>query len=234
MQTITTVITATHMTTDTLSNEGQQSYIKDPHTIEQESFNRIRSLSNLTAFDNDQAQIAMRLIHTCGNPEISDVIRISEQAVTSGLQAIANNSPILCDVEMVKHGLTKRMIKQDVHCYLNDERVPELAKQQSETRTMAALRYWKPHIEGSIVLIGNAPTALFRLMEMIQAGSPKPALIIGVPVGFVGAAESKDALIAFGDKHSIPYITVTGFVGGSAMTAAAFNALLRLSNNIRF
>ncbi len=228
------VITVTHMTTETCAEKGQQSYIKDPHAIEQESFNRIRALSNLTSFDSDQSQIAMRLIHTCGDPGISDAIRISEQAVTSGLKAIVNNAPILCDVEMVKHGLTKRMIKQDVHCYLNDDRVPELAKQQGETRTMAALRYWEPHLEGSVVLIGNAPTALFRLMEMIQAGSPQPALIIGVPVGFVGAAESKNALIAFGDKHSIPYITVAGFVGGSAMTAAAFNALLRLSNNIRF
>ena len=222
------------MTTDIPAIEGQQPYIKDPHAIEQESFNRIRSLSDLTAFDEDQAQIAMRLIHTCGAPSIADVINISEQAVTSGLQAIKNSGAILCDVEMVKHGLTKRLIQQDVYCFLNDERVPDLAKQQGETRTMAALRYWEPHIEGSIVLIGNAPTALFRLMEMIQAGSPKPALIIGVPVGFVGAAESKDALIEFGNLHSIPYITVTGFVGGSAMTAAAFNALLRLSNNIRF
>jgi len=222
------------MTTDTSPIEGQQSYIKDPQAIEQESFNRIRSLSDLSAFDKDQAQIAMRLIHTCGDPGISDAIHISEQAVAAGLHAITNNSAVLCDVEMVKHGLTKRLIKQDVHCYLNDERVPDLAKQQGETRTMAALRYWQPFMEGAIVLIGNAPTALFRLMEMIQAGSPKPALIVGVPVGFVGAAESKDALIAFGNKHSIPYITVTGFVGGSAMTAAAFNALLRLSQNIRF
>ncbi|OUR99116.1 precorrin-8X methylmutase [Gammaproteobacteria bacterium 42_54_T18] len=222
------------MTTDISPIEGQQSYIKDPHAIEQESFNRIRTLSDLTAFDKDQAQIAMRLIHTCGDPGISDVIHISKQAVASGLQAITNNAHVLCDVEMVRHGLTKRLIKQDVHCYLNDERVPDLAKQQGETRTMAALRFWEPHIAGAIVLIGNAPTALFRLMEMVQAGSPKPALIIGVPVGFVGAAESKDALIEFGNKHSIPYITVTGFVGGSAMTAAAFNALLRLSQNIRF
>lgn len=222
------------MTIDTPSLEGQQPYIKDPHAIEQESFNRIRSLSDLTAFDMDQAQIAMRLIHTCGAPSIADAITISEQAVTSGLHAINRNGAVLCDVEMVKHGLTKRLIQQEVYCYLNDERVPEIAKQQGETRTMAALRYWEPHIEGSIVLIGNAPTALFRLMEMIQAGSPKPALIIGIPVGFVGAAESKDALIEFGNRYSIPYITVTGYVGGSAMTAAAFNALLRLSNNIRF
>ena len=222
------------MTTDIPVIEGQQTYIKDPHAIEQESFNRIRSLSDLTAFDDDQAQIAMRLIHTCGTPSLTDAINISGQAVEAGLQAIKKNGAVLCDVEMVKHGLTKRMIQQDVYCYLNDERVPDLAKQLGETRTMAALRFWEPHIEGSIVLIGNAPTALFRLMEMIQAGSPKPALIIGVPVGFVGAAESKDALIQFGNQHSIPYITVTGFVGGSAMTAAAFNALLRLSNNIRF
>ncbi len=222
------------MTTDIPAIEGQQPYIKDPHAIEQESFSRIRSLSDLSSFDNDQAQIAMRLIHTCGAPGIADAINISEQAISSGLQAIKNNGTVLCDVEMVKHGLTKRLIQQDVYCYLNDERVPDLAKKQGETRTMAALRFWEPHIEGSIVLIGNAPTALFRLMEMIQAGSPKPALIIGVPVGFVGAAESKEALIKFGDQYSIPYITVTGFVGGSAMTAAAFNALLRLSNNIRF
>ena len=136
------------MTTDIPTIEGQQSYIKDPHRIEQESFNRIRALSDLTAFDKDQAQIAMRLIHTCGAPGIADAIHISEQAVVSGLQAIKNSGAVLCDVEMVKHGLTKRLIQQEVYCYLNDDRVPDLAKQYAETRTMAALRYWEPYIEG--------------------------------------------------------------------------------------
>ncbi|PCJ34844.1 MAG: precorrin-8X methylmutase [Moraxellaceae bacterium] len=210
------------------------SYIKDPHKIEQESFNRIRELSDLVGFSEDQAQIAMRLIHTCGEPGISSAIKISESAVASGIAAIENNAAVLCDVEMVRHGLTKRFLNQEVMCFLNDERVPQLASEQGETRTMAALRFWEPHVGGSIVLIGNAPTALFRLMEMIENGSAKPALIIGIPVGFVGAAESKEALIDFSQQYSIPYITVTGFVGGSAMTAAAFNALLRLHRDIRF
>lgn len=222
------------MNTDTPSTKNELSYIKDPHHIEQESFNRIRALSDLSGLNKDEAQIAMRLIHTCGDPGIASAIQISEDAVASGLNAIKNKSTVLCDVEMVKHGLTKRLIQQDVFCYLNDDRVPELAKARTETRTMAALRFWEPHLKGAVVLIGNAPTALFRLMEMIENGAAMPALVVGIPVGFVGAAESKDALIDFSQRHSLPFITATGFIGGSAMTAAAFNALLRIHNDIRF
>ncbi|OUS24517.1 precorrin-8X methylmutase [Gammaproteobacteria bacterium 45_16_T64] len=227
-------MTTSSDTTSEFTEASRENYIRDPHKIEQESFQRIRQLSDLSAFDQDQAQIAMRLIHTCGEPSISSRINISHSAIKSGIAAINANAPVLCDVEMVKHGLTKRMIEQEVHCFLNDSRVPDIAKAEGETRTMAALRFWEPLVEGSIVLIGNAPTALFRLMEMIENGSPKPALIIGIPVGFVGAAESKDALITFCQQHDIACITVTGYVGGSAMTAAAFNALLRLNKGIRF
>lgn len=214
------------------------SYIKDPHEIETQSFQKIRSLSDLDRFDTDQQQVAMRLIHTCGDPSIAKSIQFSDDAIESGLSAIKNGGEILCDVEMVKHGITKRLISNPPRCFLNDERVPGIADALGETRTMAALSFWEPFIEGSIVLIGNAPTALFRLMEMIslaeKEGTGKPALIIGIPVGFVGAAESKDALIEFNQVSSVPYITVTGYCGGSAMTAAAFNALLRLNKNIRF
>ena len=209
-------------------------YIKDPHEIETQSFKKIRSLSELDRFDTDQQQVAMRLIHTCGDPSIAASIRFSSDAIESGIAAIQQSGEILCDVEMVKHGVTKRLISKPPLCFLNDERVPNIAEACGETRTMAALRFWEPFIGGSIVLIGNAPTALFRLMEMISNGAEKPALIIGIPVGFVGAAESKDALIEFNKISSVPYITVTGYCGGSAMTAAACNALLRLNKNIRF
>lgn len=223
------------MTTNAdFSVASRDNYIRDPHQIEQESFQRIRALSDLSRFTPDQAQLAMRLIHTCGEPSISDRIHMSDSAITAGLGAIQANAPLLCDVEMVKHGITKRLIQQDAYCFLNDPRVPGIAQEEEETRTMAALRFWEPLLSGAIVLIGNAPTALFRLMEMIDNGSPKPALIIGIPVGFVGAAESKDALIAYGQQQDIPYITVTGYAGGSAMTAAALNALLRINQGIQF
>lgn len=209
-------------------------YIKDPHEIETRSFQKIRALSDLDRFDTDQQQVAMRLIHTCGDPSIANNIQLSNDAIESGISAIQNDADILCDVEMVKQGITKRLINNTPRCYLNDERVPSIAEARGETRTMAALSFWEPFIDGSVVLIGNAPTALFRLMEMISNGAARPALIIGIPVGFVGAAESKDALIAFNETTLVPYITVTGYCGGSAMTAAAFNALLRLNKNIRF
>ncbi|GAA3919211.1 precorrin-8X methylmutase [Litoribacillus peritrichatus] len=209
-------------------------YEKDPHAIEVESFRQIRALCNLEGLTEEEAQVAMRLVHTCGDPSIMDDIFLSKKAVQSGIQAAANDATLLCDVEMVKHGLTRRFQNSEALCFLNHPEVPELAKQRGETRSMAALEMWKPQLKDSVVLIGNAPTALFRLLEMINQGGEKPALIIGIPVGFVGAAESKEALIEAAEAHDLNAISVRGRRGGSALTASAWNACLRLSRGIRF
>ena len=202
-------------------------YEINPVAIEQESFRQIRQLTDLSGFSREQQQVVMRIVHSVGMPTIAEQVRFSENACASGLQALAADCDILCDVEMVKQGITKRMIKQPPHCYLNDQQTATLAKQRGETRSMAALELWRPRLAGSVVVIGNAPTALFRLLEMIQQGAEKPALIIGMPVGFVGAAESKQALWDCHQQLGIECITLLGREGGSAVTAATCNALLR-------
>jgi precorrin-8X/cobalt-precorrin-8 methylmutase len=209
-------------------------YEKDPHAIEVESFRQIRALTNVEALSADEAQVAMRLIHTCGDPSLIDDMYLSNGAVSAGLNAASSQAPVLCDVEMVKQGLTRRFQEAPVHCFLNDERVPVLAKAKGETRSMAALELWQPYLKDSVVIIGNAPTALFRLLEMIAAGADKPALIIGMPVGFVGAAESKEALITAADAMDLNVMSLRGRRGGSALSASAWNACLRLSRGIRF
>ena len=209
-------------------------YEKDPHAIEVESFRQIRALTDLGALSANEAQVAMRLIHTCGDPSLVEDIYLSEHAVSAGLNAASKQAAVLCDVEMVKQGLTRRFQDSPVHCFLNDKRVPELAKSKGETRSMAALELWQPHLKGSVIIIGNAPTALFRLLEMIADGADKPALIIGMPVGFVGAAESKEALIEAADSMNLNVMSLRGRRGGSALSASAWNACLRLSRGIRF
>ena len=202
-------------------------YIVSPQTIEAESFAQIRKLTNLEGLSREQQQVVMRVVHSVGIPEVAEQVRFSNNACESGLAALAANAPILCDVEMVKQGVTKRMVKTELLCFLNDPRTVEIAKTSGETRSMAALQLWQEHLEGSVVIIGNAPTALFRLLEMIEQGSTKPALIIGMPVGFVGAAESKQALWDAHEQLGIECITLLGRMGGSAVSAASCNALLR-------
>lgn len=202
-------------------------YIINPQQIEQESFKQIRALTKLDGLDREQQQVVMRIVHSVGITEVAEQVRFSKNACQSGLSAIENNSPILCDVEMVKQGITKRLVHNSPLCYLNDPSVEGLAKSVGETRTMAALQLWQDQLENAIVVIGNAPTALFRLLEMIDAGASKPALIIGMPVGFVGAAESKQALWDNHQTIGIECITLLGRQGGSAVTAASLNALLR-------
>ena len=202
-------------------------YIVSPQTIEAESFLQIRELTNLDGLSREQQQVVMRVIHSVGVPEVAEQVRFSKNACERGLAALAADAPILCDVEMVKQGVTKRMIKTAPLCFLNDPDTVELAKASGETRSMAALQRWPAHLEGSVVIIGNAPTALFRLLEMIEQGSPKPALIIGMPVGFVGAAESKQALWDVHQQLGVECITLLGRMGGSAVSAATCNALLR-------
>ena len=215
-------------------------YSKDPHRIESDSFRQIRELTDLSQWNEDEAQVVMRLVHTCGDPSVAEDVQFSANAVAQGMLAAKRQAALLCDVEMVKQGVTRRLQKGAVHCFLNDPRTPELALSTGETRSMAAVELWKPLLKDSVILIGNAPTALFRLLELIEqielieAGADKPALIIGMPVGFVGAQESKEALVEVSKRLNVPYMSLSGRRGGSALTASAWNACLRLAEGIRF
>jgi precorrin-8X/cobalt-precorrin-8 methylmutase len=208
-------------------------YLTDPIEIERRSFVEIRKLTNLGRFAPNEQQVAMRLVHSCGDPSIVAKLYFSLGAVTAGLEALRKGATVLCDVEMVRQGLSRRYLQGDVLCFVNAE--SERVDQHGETRSMRALVHWPQHLADSIVAIGNAPTALFRLLEMLYAGAPRPALIIAMPVGFIGAQEAKQALIEHApDALNIPCITLQGRRGGSALTAAALNALARLDQGMRF
>ena len=202
----------------------------DPKLIEQNSFKQIRELTPLDGLNAAQQQVVMRIVHSVGLPEVAAQVRFSANACDKARDALKANNPILCDAEMVKQGITKRMIKNQPLCFLNDVRVSDLAKKLGETRSMAALQLWEDHLKDSVVIIGNAPTALFRLLEMIKQGAGKPAVIIGMPVGFVGAAESKQALWDNHERLGLECITLLGRQGGSAVSAASCNALLRCNH----
>ena len=201
-------------------------YIREGDAIYRKSFAIIREEADLSSFSEDQADIAVRMIHACGLVEAAEHFRFSPDFVSKARGALHAGKPIFCDAEMVAHGITRARLPADnqVICTLRDSRTIELAKTIGNTRSAAALDLWD-EMEGALVAIGNAPTALFRLLEMLDAGAPRPAAIIGMPVGFVGAAESKEALMAA--PLGIPYAVVRGRMGGSAMTAAAVNALAR-------
>ncbi|HRD64831.1 MAG TPA: precorrin-8X methylmutase [Candidatus Competibacter sp.] len=210
-------------------------YLRDPDEIERQSFVQIRQLTDLSGFDADQQQVAMRLIHTSGDPGIVHDLHFSPGSIDAGLAALENGADVLCDIEMVSHGISKRYLKGKVHCFLNSPSVAEHARQTGETRSMAAMAEWPAHLAGSIVAIGNAPTALFRLLDLLDEGAPRPALIIGMPVGFINAAESKQALWDTApSEFRTPCITLLGRRGGSSLAAATLNALARMANGIRF
>ncbi|WP_375741215.1 precorrin-8X methylmutase [Pseudomonas boanensis] len=200
-------------------------YIRDGQEIYRNSFSIIRAEANLAGIPSDLEKLAVRVIHACGMVDVVEDLRFSPGAGAAGRAAIAAGAPILCDARMVAEGITRARLPANnrVICTLNDPDVPELARELGNTRSAVALEHWREHLEGSVVVIGNAPTALFYLLEMLAAGAPKPALILGFPVGFVGAAESKDLLAA--DSRGVPYVIVRGRRGGSAMAAAAVNAL---------
>ena len=202
-------------------------YIRDGNAIYERSFAIIREEADLSAFTEEQADIAIRMIHACGQVEAASHFRFSPDFVAAARGALRAGKPVLCDAEMVAHGVTRARLPadNDVVCTLRDARTPELAKTIGNTRSAAALDLWAEKLGGALVAIGNAPTALFYLLEMLEKGAPRPAAIIGMPVGFVGAAESKDALEA--SSLGIPYAIVKGRMGGSAMTAAAINAVAR-------
>ncbi len=202
-------------------------YLRDGMAIYRKSFAIIRAETDLSRFSEDEADIAVRMVHACGNTDAARYIEFGGDFAATARSAIAGGAPILCDSEMVAHGITRARLPSanDVLCTLRDPRVPSLAEALSTTRSAAAIELWADRMAGAIVAIGNAPTALFHVLEWLGRGGPKPAAILGIPVGFVGAAESKDALAA--DPCGVPYLIVRGRMGGSAMTAAAINALAR-------
>ncbi|WGH79840.1 precorrin-8X methylmutase [Jannaschia ovalis] len=201
-------------------------YERDPHAIYAASFATVRAEAALDRFPRDVAEMAVRVIHACGMVEVADRLAYSHDVAASGIAAIRSGGPILCDCEMVAAGLTRRLFPDgaDIRCTLNDARVPELAREMGTTRSAAAVELWDT--EGAVAVVGNAPTALFRLMERIDEGAPPPAAILAFPVGFVGAAESKAELAG---HPRAPFLTLRGRRGGSAMASAAANALAILA-----
>jgi len=205
----------------------KQDYVRDGAAIYERSFAIIREEADLSRFTPEQAEIAVRMIHACGRVDAASSIDFAADFVTAARRALQNGAPIFCDAQMVAHGITRARLpaENEVICTLRDERVPLLAEKLGTTRSAAALELWRDRLEGAIVAVGNAPTALFHLLEMLSGGAPQPAAVLGVPVGFVGAAESKDALAD--NAHGVPWLVVRGRMGGSAMTAAAINALAK-------
>lgn len=202
-------------------------YIRSGDAIYERSFAIIRSEADLSRFSPDEVEVAVRMIHACGMVEAAAHFEFSPDFVNAARTALQTGAPIFCDAEMVAHGVTRARLpaQNEVVCTLRDPRTPELAQASGNTRSAAAIDLWLDRLAGSVVAIGNAPTALFYLLERLRDGAPKPAAIIGMPVGFVGAAESKDTLAE--NSYGVPFAIVRGRLGGSAMTAAAINALAR-------
>jgi precorrin-8X/cobalt-precorrin-8 methylmutase len=202
-------------------------YIRNGEDIYKKSFSIIRKEANLDLLPDDLAHVAVRLIHACGMVDIVEDLAASIDAVKVGRIALEKGAPILCDSQMVANGITRRRlpVNNEIICTLSHPQVPEIAQRINNTRSAAALELWKPHLLGSVVAIGNAPTALFRLLELLDEGVAKPALILGFPVGFVGAVESKASLAA--NSRGVPFITLNGRRGGSAIAVAAVNALAK-------
>ncbi|GAA0729122.1 precorrin-8X methylmutase [Dactylosporangium roseum] len=204
--------------TDSISD-----YIRDGAEIYQRSFATIRAEADLSALPADVARVTVRMIHACGMVDLPRDVAFSPGVVSRARQALRDGAPILCDAEMVAAGVTRARLPRDneVICTLRDPRVPGLAAGLGTTRSAAALDLWGDRLGGAVIAIGNAPTALFRLLELVAAGAPRPAAVLGIPVGFIGAAESKVALAGSGLDH----LVVHGRRGGSAMAAAAVNAI---------
>lgn len=202
-------------------------YLKDGTAIYERSFAIIREEADLSRFSETEADVAVRMIHAAGLVEAARHFSFSPDFVVAAREALLGGAPIFCDAEMVARGVTAARLPaaNEVICTLRDPRTPEIAKEIGNTRSAAAIRLWLERMAGAVVAIGNAPTALFYLLELLRDGAPKPAAILGMPVGFVGAAESKEALAE--NSYGVPYAIVRGRLGGSAMTAAALNALAR-------
>jgi precorrin-8X/cobalt-precorrin-8 methylmutase len=202
-------------------------YLRNSSAIYERSFAIIRAETPLARFSRSESEVVVRMIHACGLVEAADHVVFAPELVNAARAALVAGASVLCDSEMVAHGITRARLPRDntVVCTLRDQRVPALAHQLGTTRSAAALDLWLDQLAGALVVIGNAPTALFRLLELLEAGAPKPAAILGLPVGFVGAAESKEALLSHSSR--VPFLVVRGRLGGSAMAAAAVNSLPR-------
>ncbi|MDQ0940770.1 precorrin-8X/cobalt-precorrin-8 methylmutase [Streptomyces sp. V1I1] len=200
-------------------------YEKDGAAIYRQSFATIRAEADLAGLPADVSRVAVRMIHACGMVDLVRDLSFTPDVVARARAALRAGAPVLCDVSMVASGVTRKRLPadNDVVCTLSDPSVPGLAAELGTTRSAAALELWRDRMEGAVVAVGNAPTALFRLLEMIEEGAPRPAAVIGVPVGFVGAAESKDALAEH--PSGLDHLVVRGRRGGSAIAAAAVNAL---------
>jgi precorrin-8X/cobalt-precorrin-8 methylmutase len=198
-------------------------YERDGDEIYRKSFATIRAEADLAGLPDDVARVVVRMIHACGQVDLVADVAFSPAVVERARGALNTGAPVLCDAQMVASGITRRRLPRDndVVCTLNDPRTPRLADELCTTRTAAALELWGDRLDGAVVAIGNAPTALFHLLEMVAAGAPRPAAVLGIPVGFIGAAESKDALAA----SDLEFLVVHGRRGGSALTAAAVNAI---------
>ena len=205
----------------------RMAYLRDGAAIDDRSFAIIRAEADLSRFSAAEAEVAVRMIHACGQVDLARHIVFEPSLVATARNALTAGAPIFCDSEMVAHGVTRARLPagNQVICTLNEPHVAKLAEELGTTRSAAALELWRDRQAGAIVAIGNAPTALFRLLDLIDAGAAKPAAILGIPVGFVGAAEAKDALAA--DPCGVPFLIIRGRMGGSAITAAAVNALAR-------
>lgn len=199
--------------------------IRDPAEIYRRSFAIIQAEADLARFNADVRSIVLRMIHACGMVDLADDIVVSPGFAKSARTALEAGAPVLCDAEMVRHGIITRLMPagNEVLCLLNEPQVREIAARDATTRSAAQVDLWAERMAGAVIAIGNAPTALFRLIELIDAGAPRPAAIIGVPVGFVGAVESKEALAA--DPRGVEFLTVRGRRGGSALASAAVNAI---------
>jgi len=199
-------------------------YITDGAEIYRRSFATIRAESDATELPEDVSTVAVRMIHACGMVDLVSDMEFSDSVVAAGRTALRNGAPVFCDANMIASGVTRPRLPRDneVRCTLSEPDVPRLAGELGTTRSAAALELWRDRLEGSVVVIGNAPTALFRLLEMLADGAGTPAAIIGVPVGFVGAVESKQELV---QRAPAPYLVVHGRRGGSAMAVAALNAI---------
>ena len=200
-------------------------YEKDGAEIYRRSFATIRAETDLAGLPEDVARVAVRMVHACGQVDLVEDLAFSPDVVVRAREALDAGAPVLCDAEMVASGVTRRRLPEDndVVCTLNDPRTPALAADLGTTRTAAALELWRDRLDGAVVAIGNAPTALFHLLDLVAAGGPRPAAVIGIPVGFVGAAESKQALTE--DPSALEHLVVLGRRGGSAIAVAAVNAL---------
>ncbi len=200
-------------------------YLRDPREITRRSFDIVRRETDLSALPVDVAEVALRLVHACGMPEIVTDLAWHGSPGAAGRAALSAGAPVIADCRMVAEGVTRARLPVDnaVLVPLEDPAVPDLAKEMGTTRSAAAVDLWQPHLAGAVVAIGNAPTALFRLLEILEAGAPAPAVIFGFPVGFVGAAESKQALTDA--RLDVPSLTLSGRRGGSALAAAAVNAV---------